>query len=267
MISRFNHQTFAIRTERPEEIPEIHRVVTDRNGLFCIHLIANKVLTAIPFDSSWGEIPVYISCKGMGNFKEFLTIKSLLSKLNVKIFFPADDPTHLTATRILASLGIQAGIVLSANNDWEMINDLMVYSVYSKAPHAQIEPFRFVLEHYNPLQKLNLGSLYFDNPEKFLYIDQDENIATSLENLTAGKFIGKGAGALKNIHDNPEYLAAMQSWQKYFMKTTGCAYCKAWRICQGRYYDQTGKNEGCTEFFSDLLDAADHYKKIKPDER
>ena len=266
LIAKFTHQTFVIQTDRPEEIPEIHRVVNDRNGLFCIHLTVNTVLTAIPFHENWEEIPVYISCKGMGNFKEFLLIKPLLSKLNLKIFLPANSHHQFTAARILASLGIQVGIILSPDIDWEMINDLMVYSVYSKAPHAQIEPFRFVLDHYHPTQKLNMGSLYFDDPEKFLYIDQDENIATTLENLAARKFIGKGANALENIHNNPEYLESIQSWQKYFLKTDGCAYCKAWRICLGRYYDHTGKNNGCVEFFSDLLDAADNFKKIKPGE-
>jgi hypothetical protein len=267
LISKFKNQTFVIHSKRAEEIRDIYNTITDHNGLFCIDLALNDVLSTLSFDESLEGIPIYLSCKGMGNFRDFLKIKSVLSRLNIKIFFPADAPGNFTEVKILSSLGIKSGIILSPLNNWDLVNDLMVYSVYSKAHHAPIEPFQYAMEHYDPLQLLNLGSLYFNNPAQFLHLDRDENIAISHEKLIRGEFIGKGAGTIKEIHKNPAYLAAVQSWQEYFMKTDGCAYCKSWRVCLGEYYDHSGKNPGCEAFFSDLMDTSENYKKIKQNGR
>ncbi len=266
LINTFRNQTFVIETGDLEAVEDIYHQVTDHNGLLCVHVATDAVLSTLPFQEKLKGIPIYLTCKALGDFRDFIKIKPLLLQLNIKVFFPAAYEENFTTVKILSSLGIHTGILLDPRNDWDLAGDLMTYAIYNKASHAPVEPFNYALEHYDPMKLLTIDHIYFRDPEKFLYVDKHGNLAVSQEKLEKGEFVGQGSDSLDSIATNEAYKKALRAWQELFLREEGCAYCKAWRVCMGRYFDRP-ENEGCVNFFSELMDAADHNRKIKQNGR
>ena len=188
----------------------------------------------------------------------------LLRDLNIRIFLNSDNKTNFTNLHILASLGIDCGIWFGENNiDWESLNDLMTYAIYGKVNHASIEPFQFIANNYSSARFTDYSSVYFENPYNYLHIDKDENIALSYKDLKNKNYVNTGFDTLPNIFENDNFKEAMLAWQQFFLKTEGCAYCQAWRVCMGKFCESIEKNPGCQQFFSDMMDAADHFLSVQ----
>jgi len=260
LISKFKNRAFVIYTHHSDKIIEINQRVLENNGLYCIQLNADQSLSSLHLNEKWNSIPLFLNCTDLGNFKDFLRKKQVLSKLNVKVFFPSNPEENYINLKILSSLGINCGIVFKDLVNWTMVSDLMTYFVYTRIPHGQIEPFNFVVENYDPMKQLDFNSIYFNDPAKFLHMDKNENIALTYENLLKGEFLAHGAQAMEDIESNPDYVNALIKWQEFFLQESGCAYCPAWRVCLGKFAESMTTNPGCREFFSELMDATDHFQ-------
>jgi hypothetical protein len=184
----------------------------------------------------------------------------LIRDLNLRIFLNSDRKDNFTSLHILSSLGVNCGVGFGEKDvDWESLNDLMTYSVYGKARHTGIEPFQFVTSKYNPERLTEYNTVYFDNPQQYLHIDKDFNIAVSQKDLLKGNFVANGLEALNEIKANPKYEEAITHWQSFFLQESGCAFCQAWRVCMGKFTNQIERNPGCQKFFTDLMEASDHF--------
>ncbi|MBI2387602.1 MAG: hypothetical protein HYV14_16570 [Elusimicrobia bacterium] len=261
LISRIERKALVVRTDDAGWIREIDRLANARNKLHAVLLSSRKEsLTGVPFDEDWREIPIALHVAGLGPFNELTERLALLKELNIRVFSPA-SPEGIRESRILASLGIDCGLTFEAEElDWDALDDLMHYSVYGRAGRGTIEPFHHVMSHYDPRTPMDFDSVYFENPRRYLHIDENENIALNHAALLRGEFIAQGVSSLGSISQNDEYQAALAVWQEPFLQRSACAFCPAWRICLGKFAGRRGEDAGCRTLFSNLLDAADSHR-------
>jgi len=266
LLSRLHNKRVVVVTSDFEQIHPIGKILNDhQNNLQCIIIQHKGSIASVPFHESWRGIPIALFATEMGPFKEMMGRIHLIRDLNIRIFLSSDNNANFTSLHILASLGIDCGIYFGDKEkiDWEAMNDLMTYSVYGKVNHASIEPFNFITNHYNPEQLTDFSSVYFDNPQAYLHVDKDENIALTSDDLKNGKYISAGIESLNRIFENEKFEEAIHSWQQFFLKNDGCAYCQAWRVCMGKFSETFEKNQGCRQFFVDMMDGADHFLSLQ----
>lgn len=271
LIRRLSGRALVVRTTDYELIPHIDRFVNEHNKLHCIWIVdKRRILTSVPFAEKWLNIPIHLYLSKPGSLRSMLGKLTLLRQLSTRIFLPAEKQKNLTEVMILASLGIDCGVFWDDEGkediDWEALNDLLHYAIYTQTKHAAIEPFHYVASNYNPGEPTDFGSVYFDNPRRYLHVDHEENIALSHKDLIEKKFITKGIGDIDNITGNQMYMDSQTQWQDFFLKNTICASCPAWRVCLGKFSSTYDQNPGCKNFFSDLMDASDFYRDLKKKE-
>ncbi len=269
LIRRINRTALVVRTEDSKRIPDIERVANEHNKLHCAWVAENdKLLATLPVAEEWKNIPVHIFLAGLGSFRDVVDKVPLLRQLSARIFLQAENKENVTGLMILSSLGIDCGIFWDDRDiDWDSFNDIMHYSIYTRAKHASIEPFHFVASNYNPKKTTDFGSVYFDNPRRYLHIDGEENIALTRRDLLNKRFVAQGLDSLDSIHENPAYINYINRWQEFFLNTGPCASCPSWRICLGKFSSTHERNPGCRELFTELLDASDFYRESKGKEK
>jgi hypothetical protein len=272
LIRRLSRKALVVRTTDFKLIPHINRVVNEQNKLHCIWVVdERRTLTSVPVAEEWKNIPIHIYLSGIGSFRSMVGKLQLLRQLSIRVFLSPGKEKNLTDLMILASLGIDCGIFWDNKKneeiDWEALNDLMHYAIYSRAKHAPIEPFHYLVSKYNPQKPTDFSSVYFDNPRRYLHIDEGENIALTYRDLLRKNYIDKGISSVDTIEANQKYIEFQTRWQNFFLKTEPCAFCSGWRICLGKFSSTYQKNPGCKDFFSDLMDASDFYRDLKKKEK
>ena len=266
LISRLQNQNFVVRVESLDLIPHAIRVVQEKNHLHTFWLHTDVPLSDLPSHDleNTGAVPYYIEVRGLGNFQESIGKIRLLRSLNVMILIPEDAPGSYRDCKILSSLFVPCGIKFGSQNPaWDSLADLMSYFVYSKVPHAPIEPFHFVISNYDPQKRIDFNFIYFEDPSKFLHLDARGWIALSRKDLEREEFISTDLSQLDQIEDLPAFGQRLESWREFFLKPDGCAYCPGWRICLGKFEEGADKESGCKRFFSEWMDATEYYQVQK----
>lgn len=261
LIRKFEKEAIVVKTTDPEAVGHYKRVTEEANKLHCIELRTELNLADLePFDD-WKETPMHILAPQMGDFMDFIRIKNMMNELNLRVFLSAGRSESYTDLQILSSLGVNCGLYFDENPiPWEEFNDLMDFVVYPKVPRATVEPFNYLITHYQPKESIDFRSVYFENPLRYVHVDTDENFALSANDLKNGNFIFKGISLLEDIENQEGYKKEIQRWKKSFHKITACSSCAGWRICKGYFSERIESNPGCSGSFSDLMDAADvHY--------
>lgn len=262
IISKLKNEKVIINIDNYEKILDVLEI-TKNNFLVCIKIETNQSLSSIPIQEKFKPVPIALQVKGLGEFKEIIIKHELLRDSNLKIFFPSDNNENLVSLQILSSLGIYTGLVFNNKDktDWGKVSDLMNSYIYSHLllNHAPIEPFIFLVDNYHPEKYLFFNTPYFENIKKYLFIDDDFNIAFSQKDLNQEKFITSGYTELQKITESPVYKKEINNWHKHFLENTICSSCAAWRICQGCFYESCSKNDDCKQFFLELIEAVDFY--------
>lgn len=260
LILKLIRQNLVITTNNIEKLQKINNMVNQENKLYCIKLNQDMPLSSINITENFENIPIALYINELGPFKKFLTKLPIIKKCNLRIFMPSGDINNYLSLKLLSSLNVNCGLFFTnKETDWEYVNDLMYYTIYSKSPHAKIEPFNFVVSNYDPVETIDFNTVYFENPQKFLHIDANENIALSHNDLINGDFISKGVDSINTIIENKKYKNRLANWQYFFVKRSDCAYCPSWRICLGKFHSICESNDQCKIFFSEFMDAADYY--------
>jgi radical SAM protein with 4Fe4S-binding SPASM domain len=270
LIRKFSFEAIVVKTKNPEHVGHIGRVVEETNKVHCIELTIEDNLSGLNPLDDWKEVPLHIKAPRMGHFLDFVRVRHLLAPLSVRVFLNSGYEETYTDLQLMSSLGINCGLYFDENPiNWKECTDLMDFVVYPKVPRATVEPFHYIITEYQPKETINFSGVYFNNPEKYLHIDKNENVALTAENLTAGKYLFNGVEQIQNIAENKAYKAYFQTWKKKFHKISACSACPAWRICGGFFENRLESNPGCREAFSELIDAADlHYNnKEKENEK
>lgn len=261
LISRLNDHQLVLSMNSLTNINEIYQASTHQNSVQCLKVRINDSLTSLEINEELKSYPLALYVNQLGDFKKTLDMIPVLRTANLKIFLPAHIKENMKDIRILSSLNVYCGLFFESkgNINWDMINDLMSYSVYGQTTHSPIEPFTSVINHYVPHEFTYFNSCYFENPIQYLYINENEDIALSKTDLENKKFIAQGLASINHLKESSTYQEELNKWHTYFLENRKCSSCPAWRICQGNFLEQCQKNEECYQFFSDLLEAADFY--------
>ena len=225
----WNNRSVIVETDDTDKIVPITNAVRTNNLLFCIKLILNRQITAIPFAEEWQCIPLVIYPNGLGAVKDLIGLLPILKKLNVKFFLDGAVKENYEAVQILSSLGIYSGIVIREDADWERLTDVMYYALCGKVAHASIEPFQFAYDAYKRNSLVDYGTVYFNNSDLFEY-------DFSTETQRHGR-----------------------RRETFFYEATDCAACAGWRVCLGKYEKLKDKT-GCQTFTNELLNLIENLK-------
>ncbi len=261
LLSKIHEKPIIVKAT---DYSQLHQIMDEanrnHNHVHCLVFNHKGAFSNIPLQKEWKGIPIAIYATDFGNFKEVLSKIQLLRELNLRVFLSTDEKANFTNLHILASLGVDCGIYFGEKPvDWESMHDLLSYAIYSKVGHGSIEPFHYLVSAYHPHRFTEFNTIYFNNPERYLHIDEDENIALNAVDLKEKKFISKGLENIQKISDDETYYDKLFEWQTHFQDIAGCSVCPAWRVCLGKFSDQVKDNPGCTKFFEELMDGADFF--------
>ncbi len=262
LIGRFKERELAVRVDDPALILAAGGAVRDSgNSLMCVILDSGTTVVEIDFKEQWANIPIALMAPSMGKFRKVVKNLPLLRKLNLRVFLPY-SAENLTGLRILASVGIPCCIILDdAEIDWEALADLMTYAVLESVPHAPLEPFDYILRHYEQGSYTEWGAAYFEDPAQFIHLDLGGRAALSRKELLEGKFIGhvdelEAAG-------NAAIEKKARARKKLFLENNPCSRCQGFRVCLGRVLRDSADLSGCSGFFSELMETVEQYRAQK----
>ena len=258
LLGSFAGRAVAVRVKDPAHIVDAVANVQDAgNELFCVIVEADRPLSDLEFRDEQLSVPLAIMAPAMGSFQALAKKVDALRRSTLRIYLPCNNPDNLSALRILSSLGIQscAEFVTSAN-DWEALTDLMTYAVLGRRPHAPIEPFSFIAESYNPHSSVGWGSIVFDDPTRYLHLDEKGRVALSGGELRRGIFAVDSIAEIESSAMVAAIAERANAWRRYFIDNHACASCAGWKICLGRFAEDLPEDAGCTKLFSELIDVA-----------
>jgi len=258
IIRRVKSAAMVAIARKPEDVSHFYNVIQENNHTHCIVLEWNRSLAGLPEDRQWASIPLYIMASKMGEFRDVVPRLGYIRELNARVFFDSDSPSLSQDIQILSSLGIHCGIrFVNGKTNWNIVNDLMHNIIYSKVPRAGLEPFDYILREYREDELTDFNMVLFQNPSKYLHVNRDGKVTLTSEDLDNGNFILESLTDVDKLEDMEAYKAWFTSWQQLFIDNDPCAYCPAWRVCQGKFRDTAKEDNGCRQLFSDVMDAID----------
>lgn len=259
LISTYSGFDIAARTCKEEEIKEIYKEVSKKNKLYCVILETDKPLTDISFN--WGDIPVALFISGIGPVSNLTKKLSEISSANVRFYLNDQGEVIYRDTRILSTLGISSAVVIGDKPNFESLKDLMIYSYYNTLEHGEIEPFSYIAKNYNG-EFIDYKTVYFNNPLKFLHVDEYGRVAFSKKELIEGKFLPNDEDWPERLKSLPEYKEKLCKQHELFLRSDGCAYCEGYTVCGGAF-EHVAKEDGCKGFFRELLDGIEFVQQKK----
>ncbi len=219
-------------------------------------------LETIDINPSWGGTPIILYINRLGQFRNVLSKIELLKRLNVIVMFTATEQQACKDAQILSSLGIHSGIRLTPRSQLgEPVLDLITYYFYGTMPHAPIEPFATLEKYYDGESYVSPILSEFVNPERYIHIDKDLNMAFSETELKEGRYLNEKYPHLKSEAFAEAAEAHSLKWQEWFIDSHSCTFCPAFRICMGHFLHKDGTTtENCKEVMSELLEAIEFHK-------
>lgn len=169
----------------------------------CFLDYGEKMLSDVDFDESWREYHGDLKVRGLGDLITVLHQTVWLRGLDLRVYLSNDRKENYAYLKILASLGVNCGLWLSEITPIcdESFVDLASYYFMSPVPHAQIEPFEYIISNVNDEKNIRVLDLYAP--------------LTIAENLEAAS------------------QTRINVYYRHFMELDKCSKCKAFRICCG----------------------------------
>jgi hypothetical protein len=232
--------------------------------MHCLIVTSRVPVADMDFHQEHGGLPIALFAPKLGRFRNLAPKLQLLKQLNIRIYLPIDCEENFSSLRILSSLGVASTAVFTdGNNDWERVSDLMTYALMGRVPRAPIDPFNYLAERYSANLRNDFSAVYFNDPNQYIHLDQQGQIALSTQELVDRQFITADIKDLDSLSENDAYRNRQEVWRRFFLQTDGCAYCEAWRICLGKFSEYRVENEGCADFFKEFLAAIELYQSLK----
>lgn len=261
-----NGRAIVVRVYRLDDIVNISRHVCEPTKIAAfVYRDDFASLETIDVNPAWGNTPVILYINRLGQFRDVSQKIELLKSLNVIVIFTGAENEACKDAQILSSLGIHTGIDLKPGAALsDSVLDLMTYTFYSTMPHAPIEPFNTMEQYYDGESYVSPELARFVNPERYIHIDKDLNMAFSADDLKEGKTLPEKYNSIK-----PETFANAvdeysHRWQQMFVDSHRCTFCPAFRVCMG-YFDhgEDGDNSRCRAVMNELLESIEFQKSKK----
>ncbi|MFQ5504278.1 MAG: hypothetical protein ACE5F1_05690 [Planctomycetota bacterium] len=263
LLSRLSGHGLILRCEDPRSLADVvEQARRPEVELSCILLRSRAPLACLRLDPGWRLLPLAVHVPGAGSLREVLAMVPELRQFKLKLFLPAERQENLSAVRILASLGIDSGLTMpEAGADWESLADLMTYALLGMIPHAPIEPFAFIADHYAPNSTLDFGAVWFEDPSRYLHLDAEGRIALSAGECERGEFAGH-VDRLDELETSAAYQERSSATDRHFLSEEGCAYCPGWRVCLGKFAGEANNGRRCAAFFEELMEVVEEHLRL-----
>lgn len=264
VLNTLHGRSVAVRIANATGIRDAARdVALSGNELICVIVESDLPVDDIPFSEDWKEIPIHLRCPSMGRFGNLVRHLDLIRQLKLTIYLPCTTD-NLTSLRILASVGIPCGVMFGDGEpDWESLADLMTYALLERTPHAPVEPFAFIADHYDPARYSEWGTVYFDDPRQFLHLGTTGRVAASPDDLHAGRFLADAVTELETTVKPDVITAKRNEWRRRFLEVHPCSVCEGWRVCRGKFASAGSPSAGCSMFFAELMDVVEQLQLRK----
>lgn len=271
LFQGFTRHAVVLRLKRGESLrASQENLAKSGNSLWGAILESDRPLADLAYDDWPQGLPLVVIAPTLGNFRDLARHLDRLRQLNLRVYLPGGQTGNLGNLRILSSVGIHAGAILKqVGTDWEYLADLATYTLLVRAPHAAIEPFSFISANYRAGCNLDWGAVFFDDPRHFLHLDVHGRVALSPAELAEQRFAAANLAEIGSPEEFPPIRERARSWRTYFENNHPCAFCAGWRICLGKFSADLGKNAGCADFFTELLELVRQHRilQIAPQER
>lgn len=216
---------------------------------YCVGIICNfeneDIASVLDLNTSC-HVNVFVKCSSEGDVSKLLNAIPKLENRSIDphwvYFFPLDSPNSVTIFKILSSFGYRSGVLPTSSNnlDEQDFIELATYSFLSPVPHAQIEPFGYILGEVGKKSRyVNVDEYYLYFPGKYLYVSENGMVATSRENLKQEKSICSNVYELKNIDvENIYHAHKAKVFYSHFSNEDECSKCPNMKICSGYFGKQ-----------------------------
>lgn len=256
VLHKIQNRSIVLQTNDLTQVKHAEKIIKENNStLYAIYAKLDTALDEVDFSIELPNVKIVCSAPKLGAYKEFRKQREEIDKKKLLFLFPPTTADSYTNAKILSTLGLQVGIKL--NEDailWQDLIDLLYHTNYSQASHKVVEPIHQIVEGFRQNEGYVFGSLYFENQNKFIHIDANENIALSERALRAGDYISTGIDSLSTEAFANAFQQQKREWHNEFIEHKKCATCKAWRVCAGQYIKYCDNNDGGpVEFFNEII--------------
>lgn len=250
---------FIPRVHQFEDIRPAYEAVS--RNVFCIWLDNTLLsLSDIPFDESFEGIPIVLHLYNVGSIYVTLSRLDILKRLGIRVFLSSSSRENFSSLKILSSLGIDCGLLIDSERvDDEAFVDLASYYYLSQVPHATIEPFDYIWRNLHQEKNLDFSTVYFENPEKYIYVNEALDAAFSEEDLLKGSFIGN-LNEMEKVDFQTMVSKKMTSYYSHFLQLDDCSKCPNFKICNKKMKTAF---ENCSEVFASVYEYAEIMDSIE----
>ncbi|RJX34961.1 MAG: hypothetical protein C4525_05915 [Desulfarculus sp.] len=168
----------------------------------------------------------------------------------------ASGPGLLEQARLAASLGLPVDLLYNRSAiSQEQAGGLLEHYLHHHALQAPLEPFHTILACLLDSRNLDLWELARCNPERYLFADQEGNLAASYDDLAAGRCLGsvwdppgawQQSGPGRGLREYQEGLPRLQP---------ECLACQFFFFCRGFLRYQAASCQAWQEAFALLSQA------------
>jgi hypothetical protein len=261
LLKTMGGKSVVIRMHNADEMISIRDLAMEHS--FHIHctILTLPTLTTICLDDIHPDLPVALHVNRMGPLPALLRMLPELRRYNIRVYIPLTQTESFTDLRILSSLGVHcAGVFDSKKQNWELAIDLMTYALLGRAPHAPIFPFHYLAKRYNPQNRLNWNTVFFDDPNTYLHMNTEGKLALSSSDLEHARYLHIDVDHLEDLPTCPEFIVREEKWEQHFLDYDSCSCCPGWRVCYGLFADERDGG-GCESFFTEFIDCAEQYQR------
>lgn len=254
--------TLAVRTPSIDHVSRAAADVSESgNYLFCVILDIDRPFDEVELGQELKDIPLVIMVPSLGKFRTLAKRVKILRALNIRVFLPCDKHENVVALRILSSLRIRAcADFRNGKQDWNALADLMTYAILERTLHTPIEPFAYIALHYDPFVYIDWSCVYFEGPGQFLHLDGKGRVALSHIELLNQTFIAQNLSEISAADEFPAIGEMTEAWRRFFVDGHPCAFCGGWKLCLGKFSAGLPENNGCKDFFLEMMEVARQYK-------
>lgn len=245
----------------------VNRAAQDwRIDFQCMRISSPKQLFELDFDSmDWGDQPVAVEVAGVGRMRDLRRAHEWMSRTNVRVYAPAVTGADCSAIRMLSSLGINCCAVIPRQGsdteiDWDALKELVTYSIYNAAPHADIDPFSYIARNCDGRGLTDFRAVYFDDPTRFLHVDAQGRLSLTRADQQNGVFLDIPIEDHCSVRESEVFGSLIDSWKAYFVERTPCSSCDGWRVCMGAFSVHGGK---CSGVFTEVLEGVEQMRKVR----
>ena len=262
MMDTLRGENIIVKTDDPQNVKYIYDGYRRNNHVHAIWVYVPMLsLAYLPIDNEWMGIPIIAWIFNLGDLNIIFHKINILKELSIRIFLPISSKENFVGLKILSSLGIEVGFNYKdcENIDGEKLLDLASYFYMSPYPHASIEPFDYIWRNLNAEQNLNIDTVYFSNPKRYIFMDDTYNVAFSEQELKNKQYISN-IEDFKKYEYKAEYEYKLKYYYNHFDKLDACSKCPNFKICSRNFRK---KLQDCENVISEIYEYAELRSQIE----